>query len=377
MAADFVGDGQNGIDCNGHGTHVAGILGGSTYGVAKSVTLRAVRVIGCGNGGSASVVIAGVDRVTGNHTKPAVANMSLGFPVNTTLDTAVRESIRAGVTYVVAAGNSNQDAINVSPARVAEVLAVGATGNDASGANPVSDQRWLFSNWGSVVDLFAPGVSVTSAWWTSDTATNTISGTSMAAPHVAGVAALFLETNPTASPTTVTAAIINSSTPNKVTNAGIGSPNRLLYSLLTGAGPTYYEIVAKHTGKCLDVAGGSTAADAMLTQWTCVGISNQHFRIVSVGGGFNKIVARHSGKVLDVQWGSLDNGAPVWQMDENGTPAQQWQLVSVGGGYNKILARHSGKALDVAGGFTTNGTQVHQWDYVGIANQQWQLRPVQ
>jgi Ricin-type beta-trefoil lectin domain-like len=140
---------------------------------------------------------------------------------------------------------------------------------------------------------------------------------------------------------------------------------------------TYYELVARHSGKCLDVAGGSTATGAMLTQWTCVGVPNQHFRIVSVGGGYNKIVARHSGKVLDVQWGSLDNGAPVWQMDENGTPAQQWQLVNVGGGYYKILARHSGKALDVAGGFTTNGTQVHQWDYVAIANQQWQLRPVQ
>jgi hypothetical protein len=139
---------------------------------------------------------------------------------------------------------------------------------------------------------------------------------------------------------------------------------------------TYYEIVARHSGKCLDIAGGSTATGAMLTQWTCGGFPNQHFRIVSIGGGYNKIVARHSGKVLDVQWGSLDNGAPVWQMDENGTPAQQWQIIDVGGGYSRIMARHSGKALDVAGGFTTNGTQVHQWDYVGIANQQWLLRLV-
>lgn len=140
---------------------------------------------------------------------------------------------------------------------------------------------------------------------------------------------------------------------------------------------TYYEIVARHSGKCLDVAGGSTATGAMLTQWDCVGVPNQQFRIVSAGGGYNKIVARHSGKVLDVQWGSLDNGAPVWQMDENGTSAQQWQIVDVGGGYSRIMARHSGKAMDVAGGSTANGAQVHQWDYVGIGNQQWRLRPVQ
>ena len=138
----------------------------------------------------------------------------------------------------------------------------------------------------------------------------------------------------------------------------------------------YYEIVARHSGKCLDVSGASTATGALLHQWDCVGIANQQWQIIDVGGGYNKIVARHTGKVADVANGSLTNGAAVWQMDENGTAAQQWQIVDVGGGYFKILARHSGKALDVAGGYTTNGTQVHQWDYVGIPNQQWQIRPV-
>jgi subtilisin family serine protease len=229
VAADFVGDGQNGIDCNGHGTHVAGILGGSTYGVAKLATLRAVRVVGCGNGGSASVVIAGVDWVTGNHAKPAVANMSLGFPASTSIDTAVRNSINAGITYVVGAGNSAQDAINVSPARVAEALTVAATGNFEDLANPVSNQRASFSNFGAVVDLFAPGVSVPSAWGTSDTATNTISGTSMASPHVAGAAALYLQTHPLATPNEVGGVIRHTATKNVVVDP-MGAPNLLLFT---------------------------------------------------------------------------------------------------------------------------------------------------
>ena len=139
---------------------------------------------------------------------------------------------------------------------------------------------------------------------------------------------------------------------------------------------TYYEIVARHSGKCLDVEGESMAAGARVIQFVCGGWANQQWQIISVGGGYYKIVARHSGKVLDVQWGALDNGTPVWQWDENGTAAQQWEIIDVGGGYVRIMARHSGKALDVAGGSTADLTQIHQWDYVGIANQQWLLRPV-
>lgn len=226
-----INDGLGTNDGNGHGTHVAGTVGGSTYGVAKNVTLVAVRVLDSSGNGTNSGVIAGVDFVTSNHQvgQAAVANMSLGGGASSALDTAVANAVTDGVTFVVAAGNENQNACNVSPARAPSAITVGST--------TMSDARSSFSNFGTCVDIFAPGSSITSAWRTSDTATNTISGTSMASPHVAGVAALFLEVNPSASPATVTAAIINSSTPNKVSNAGTGSPNRLLFSLLTGAPP--------------------------------------------------------------------------------------------------------------------------------------------
>jgi hypothetical protein len=226
-----INDGLGTEDGNGHGTHVSGTVGGSTYGVAKNVTLVAVRVLDSTGSGTNSGVISGVDWVTSDHQagQPAVANMSLGGGVSAALDTAVTNSINDGVTYAVAAGNDNADACNSSPARVPSAITVGAT--------TITDARASFSNFGTCVDIFAPGNNITSSWRTSDTATNTISGTSMATPHVVGVAALFLESNPGASPATVAAAIINGSTPNKVTSPGTGSPNRLLYSLLTGAPP--------------------------------------------------------------------------------------------------------------------------------------------
>lgn len=219
---DAIGDGQNGNDCNGHGTHVAGTVGGSVYGVAKSVRLYAVRVLNCSGSGTNSGVIAGVDWVRQNAQKPAVANMSLGGGASSALDTAVNNAIKAGITFALAAGNSNRDACNFSPARVAAGITVGATTS--------TDARASYSNYGSCLDLFAPGSAITSAWINSNTSTNTISGTSMATPHVAGVAALYLQSNPTASPSAVRNALVGNATSSVVTSAGRRSPNLLLHS---------------------------------------------------------------------------------------------------------------------------------------------------
>jgi subtilisin family serine protease len=221
-------DGGSADDCNGHGTHVAGTVGGSTYGVAKGVQLVAVRVLDCNGSGTWSGVIAGIDWVTGNHQAghPAVANMSLGGGANSAVDAAVRNSIAGGVAYAIAAGNGNrggkaQDACTTSPARVTEAMTVSAT--DSSDTKP----RW--ANTGTCVDWFAPGVSITSSWNTSDTATNTISGTSMATPHTTGVAALYLQTTPAATPQQVRDALAANATPGVVTSAGSGTPNLLLF----------------------------------------------------------------------------------------------------------------------------------------------------
>ncbi len=222
------GDGNN-TDCNGHGTHVSGTIGGSTYGLAKGVHLVAVKVLDCGGSGSFAGVAAGIDWVTQNHTSgPAVANMSLGAQgSDAATENAVRNSIADGVTYGIASGNSNANACNFTPARVAEAITVNASTS--------SDARASFSNYGSCTDIFAPGQSITSSWNSSDTASNTISGTSMATPHVVGAAALYLADHPTASPATVQSAMKANATPNKISSPGSGSPNLLLY---TGSGGT-------------------------------------------------------------------------------------------------------------------------------------------
>jgi subtilisin family serine protease len=214
-------DGRKGIDCNGHGTHVAATVGGSTYGVAKDVLLHAVRVLSCQGSGSTAGVVAGIDWVTEHHEQPAVANMSLGGGADQALDDAVRKSVASGVTYAVAAGNDNTDACNSSPARTAEAITVGATTS--------TDARASFSNYGECVDIFAPGQNITSAWLTSNTATQVLSGTSMATPHVTGMAALYLGMHPEASPNEVTKALTDNATPDKVTSAGQCSPNKLGY----------------------------------------------------------------------------------------------------------------------------------------------------
>ena len=233
-------DGGAPDDCNGHGTHVAGTIGGTTYGVAKGATLHGVRVLDCQGGGYTSGVIAGIDWVTANHVKPAIANMSLGGGASALMDAALRNSVAAGVLYVVAAGNENANACNSSPAREPQAITVGAINSN--------DQRAWFSNYGACLDIFAPGVNILSAWHTSDTANSVISGTSMASPHVVGVAALFLQSSPFASPATSASNIISAATNGIVSGPGIGSPNLLLYGVFgelltptptpTGAPPT-------------------------------------------------------------------------------------------------------------------------------------------
>ncbi|MET8978749.1 S8 family peptidase [Streptomyces sp. NPDC004539] len=217
---DAVDGDTTAADGNGHGTHVATTIAGSTYGVAKKAKIVAVRVLDNSGGGTTAGVIAGVDWVTANHSGPSVANLSLGGGASTSLDTAVRNSIASGVTYAIAAGNSNANASSYSPARVTEAITVGATTS--------TDARASYSNYGSVLDIFAPGSSITAGWYTSDTATNTISGTSMATPHVAGAAAVYLASHTSATPAQVATALVSGSTTNVVTSPGTGSPNRLL-----------------------------------------------------------------------------------------------------------------------------------------------------
>jgi subtilisin family serine protease len=233
VAVDVVGDGRNGQDCNGHGTHVAGIAGGTTYGVAKAAKLYAVRVLDCSGYGAYSDVIAGVEWVTQNRQLPAVANMSLGGALSRAVNDAVANSIKAGVTYAVAAGNSHTDACAVSPASTPAALTVAASDQ--------TDHNATFTNLGSCVDVFAPGVGIPSDWNTATTATKVLSGTSMSSPHMTGAAALYLQQHPAATPATVASALLGRATSGALTittgctrppgfcSRLLDVPNRLLY----------------------------------------------------------------------------------------------------------------------------------------------------
>ncbi|RPK62549.1 Extracellular serine proteinase precursor [Streptomyces sp. ADI96-02] len=217
---DFVDNDAVAQDGYGHGTHVATTAAGTTYGVAKKAKIVAVRVLDNNGSGTTAGVIAGVDWITANHVASSVANVSLGGGPSPTLDAAVRRSIASGVTYSIAAGNSGAPAAGYSPARVDTAITVGATTR--------TDAKAAYSNHGPVVDLFAPGSDITAGWNTNDSATFTGNGTSFAAPHVSGAAAVYLTDHPGASPAAVATALVNGATPNVLTSIGTGSPNKLL-----------------------------------------------------------------------------------------------------------------------------------------------------
>ena len=217
-----IADGRGTADCNGHGTHVSGTVGGMLYGVAKQVALVPVRVLNCRGSGAWSGVIAGIDYVAGDSRRPATANMSLGGGLSASVNAAVAGAVSKGVVMVVAAGNDSADACKYSPASEPKAITVGATTS--------ADARASYSNYGTCVDVFAPGSAITSAWYTSASATNTISGTSMASPHVTGAAALLLQDNATASAEAVGYTLKLNATSGKVTSAGAGSPNLLLFT---------------------------------------------------------------------------------------------------------------------------------------------------
>jgi subtilisin family serine protease len=218
---DVIDNDDDASDCNGLSTHLAGTVGGAAHGVAKAVTMVAVRNVNCQGSATIAQVIAGIDWVTANAVKPATALMTLGGPASATFDAAVRASIASGLSYVVGAGASNSDACNFSPGRIPEAFTVSTTDR--------TDTRAAFANFGPCLDLFAPGVSITSTWYTSDTAVSTISGTSTSAAHAAGAAALLLHDNPLLTPAQVSAALIANATPGVVLSPGPGSPNRLLF----------------------------------------------------------------------------------------------------------------------------------------------------
>jgi subtilisin family serine protease len=295
--ANTTGDGID-TDCNGHGTHVAGTIGGSQYGVAKGVSLIAVKVLNCGGSGTLAGVTAGVDWVTGHHAAgvPAVANMSLGAAgSDTTLENAVRNSIADGVVYALASGNSNGDACNFTPARVGEALTVNAT---TSG-----DARASFSNWGTCTDVFAPGDGIVSASNGSDTATATLSGTSMAAPHVAGAAALVLAGNPGLTPPQVASALLDAATLNRVGNPGSGSPNRLLFTGSGGQQPgtavlTRYWSGRDHVSSTTH-PGGAYVAEGSLGRVHTGQVSGTHplYQCLTGSDRFTSLQANCEGKV--------------------------------------------------------------------------------
>lgn len=285
---DAVTTGGTAVDQNGHGTHVAGTVGGATYGVAKGVRLIAVRVLNAQGSGTTAGVVAGIDWVTSNHTtNPAVANMSLGGGLSTAIDAAVRNSIADGVVYCVAAGNSAVNVSTSSPADVAEAITVAASDK--------TDTFASFSNYGAGVDIIAPGVDITSDWFTSTTATNTISGTSMASPHVAGAAALYLAANPTATPAAVQSALIAAASLSKIKSVPTGTVNKLLFTT-QGDAPTAILPPPTTAPTLISPANAATnvSRTAAAFSWTAVTGATNYRMQISTNSAFTAVVYDNS-----------------------------------------------------------------------------------
>ncbi|MEU7328854.1 MULTISPECIES: S8 family peptidase [unclassified Streptomyces] len=333
--SDFGGRAFNGYDAidndnvaqdgHGHGTHVAGTVAGTAYGVAKKAKIVGVRVLNNQGSGTTAQVVAGIDWVTANAQKPAVANMSLGGGADSVLDAAVQRSIDSGITYAVAAGNESTNASTKSPARVADAITVGSTTS--------SDARSSFSNYGSVVDIFAPGSSITSAWNSSDSATNTISGTSMASPHVAGAAAIYLADNPGSTPAQVSAGLVAAATTGVVGNPGSGSPNRLLHVGPGGTTPPPGDRFENTTGYAINdnatvespitvtgVTGNAPAALQVPVNISHTYIGDLRIDLVAPDGSVYNLKAYGSG-------GSSDNVVTTYTVNASSETANgTWKL---------------------------------------------------
>ncbi|MCQ1577760.1 S8 family peptidase [Streptomyces parvus] len=333
--SDFGGRAFNGYDAidndnvaqdgHGHGTHVAGTVAGTAYGVAKKAKIVGVRVLNNQGSGTTAQVVAGIDWVTANAQKPAVANMSLGGGADSVLDAAVQRSIDSGITYAVAAGNESTNASTKSPARVADAITVGSTTS--------SDARSSFSNYGSVVDIFAPGSSITSAWNSSDSATNTISGTSMASPHVAGAAAIYLADNPGSTPAQVSAGLVAAATTGVVGNPGSGSPNRLLHVGPGGTTPPPGDRFENTTGYAINdnatvespitvtgVSGNAPAALQVPVNISHTYIGDLRIDLVAPDGSVYNLKAYGSG-------GSSDNVVTTYTVNASSETANgTWKL---------------------------------------------------
>lgn len=313
---DAIVAGGTSNDGNGHGTHVAGTVGGITYGMAKQTNLFAVKVLADNGSGSWSGVVAGIDWAVGHHTtRPAVGNMSLGGGASTSVDDAVRRAVADGIVMCVAAGNDYQNAANYSPARTAEAITVGATTS--------TDGFASYSNFGSIVDILAPGSSIKSAWFTSSTAVNTISGTSMATPHVAGAAALYLETYPGSTPAQVSSGLKSIATPNRIASVPTGTPNLLLYVKFGPVTPPETPAAPVLSAPANGATGTSTSPTL---SWIASTNATTYTVQVSNTADFSSILSQSTLSTTSLTLNGLTNGTTYyWRVNaSNATGTSTW-----------------------------------------------------